>query len=294
MSNEDLQFVVYFALLAILLAAERFLPKRPIPASWRRWLANAGLTLINILALGLLPVTFFGAAFWARSEHLGLFNRVEMPLVAFIAANLLARGLISFVTHYLMHRIPLFWAVHRVHHLDTELDVSTTVRFHPLEFFIGLLPGVPMVVAFGLDPAVLGVYELLDVAVTLFSHANIRMAAPLDRLLRYVLVTPELHRVHHSTWQPETDSNFSAVFPIWDLVFGTFRTETREPQESMELGLGEVRDGRTSSVGWLLVSPFVRFEAGTEGRDESRRAPETPPLPGVWESRSASGPDHET
>jgi sterol desaturase/sphingolipid hydroxylase (fatty acid hydroxylase superfamily) len=170
---------------------------------------------------------------------------------------LLARGFISFFTHYLMHKVPLLWRLHRVHHLDTELDVSTTVRFHPFEFLAALIPGVPLVVAFGMSPWVLMLYEILDAVVTLFSHANIRLPESLDRLLRYVIVTPDLHRVHHSSWQTETDSNFSAVFPIWDIVFKTFRTETRVSHETMELGLEEVRDERANRFLWLLGSPFL-------------------------------------
>ena len=253
---ETLQFTLFFGLLAVFGILEVFFARRTAVRRGRRWAANFGLTAINALALALLPVSFLGAATWARGENIGLLNRLALPAALFVAANLLARGLISFVTHYLMHKIPLFWAVHRVHHLDTELDVSTTVRFHPAEFLLGLLPGVPMVVALGLDPQLLMVYELLDACVNLFSHANVRMPPAVDRILRYFIVTPDLHRIHHSSWQPETDSNFSAVFPVWDVVFGTFRTEPRQPQETMELGLEEVRDARTTRILWLLWSPL--------------------------------------
>jgi len=147
--------------------------------------------------------------------------------------------------------------VHRVHHLDTELDISTTVRFHPAEFIVNLAVGIPIVVAFGLSPWVLLLYEIFDAVITLFSHANVRIPPALDRVLRYVIVTPDLHRVHHSAWQTETDSNFGAVFPVWDIVFGTFRTATREPHETMALGLEEVRDDRASRLGWLLRSPLL-------------------------------------
>jgi sterol desaturase/sphingolipid hydroxylase (fatty acid hydroxylase superfamily) len=173
-----------------------------------------------------------------------------------VATTLLIRGFVSFGTHWLNHKVPFLWRFHRVHHLDTELDVSSTVRFHPLEMPISLLLGLPVVVGFGLSPWVLIFYELLDVSVTLFSHSNIRVPPWLDRPLRYVIVTPNLHTVHHSTHRPETDSNFSAVFPIWDVIMGTFRTETRQPLESMPLGLDDVRDARAHRFWWLLASPF--------------------------------------
>jgi sterol desaturase/sphingolipid hydroxylase (fatty acid hydroxylase superfamily) len=243
--GDDLQFALFFVLFALLAVVEA-------PASRRkRWPANLGLTALNVLVLSAMPVGFLAAAQWAEREHVGLLHQFRASVVVMIAANLLARAFISFFTHLLMHRFPPFWAVHRVHHLDTELDVSTTVRFHPLEFAIGLVPGIPLVVLLGLEPWVLMLYELLDVAVTLFSHANVRLSQRLDRLLRYVIVTPSLHRVHHSSWQPETDSNFGAVFPVWDLIFGTFRTGSPE-----RLGLDETRDARTTSVRWLLASPF--------------------------------------
>lgn len=253
--GERLQYLTFFALFVALAVAEWLAPRRTGPmARSRRWPANLGLTALNVVALGLLPVSFVGAALWADSRHLGLLRFLALPTAALVPATLLARGFISFATHWMMHKVPLFWRLHRVHHLDTDLDVSTTVRFHPLEFLAGVLPGVPLVVLLGLTPWVLVLYEILDVAVNLFSHANVRVPARLGRALRYVIVTPDLHRIHHSSWQPETDSNFSAVFPIWDLMFGTLRTEPRDRHETMRLGLDEVREPRAHRVGWLLGS----------------------------------------
>ncbi len=255
---DDLQVALFFSLFFIFSLAEVLAPKRPGPMHRKeRWLTNLLMTALNIAVMGMLPVTFFGVAVWAQKQGYGLFNYFSLPLGALIIGTLLARGFISFFTHYLMHKVPLLWRLHRVHHLDTELDVSTTVRFHPLEFLAALVPGVPLIVIFGMSPWVLMLYEILDAVITLFSHANIRLPENLDRVLRYVIVTPALHRVHHSSWQTETDSNFSAVFPIWDIIFKTFRTETRAPHETMELGLEEMRDERTNRFLWLLGSPFL-------------------------------------
>jgi sterol desaturase/sphingolipid hydroxylase (fatty acid hydroxylase superfamily) len=252
----DVQFVLFFVLFILFAGAEVVTPRRPGPMHRRtRWVTNL-LTTLNVVVLSLLPVTFFRIAVWARERDLGLLNAVALPLGVMVVANLLARGFISFFTHFLMHKVPVLWRVHRVHHLDTELDVTTTVRFHPVEFLVALVPGAALIVTLGLSPWVLLFYEILDAAITLFSHANVRVPAAVDRVLRYVIVTPDLHRVHHSAWQTETDSNFSAVFPIWDIAFRTFRTATREPQESMTLGLEEVRDDRAQRLGWLLASPL--------------------------------------
>jgi sterol desaturase/sphingolipid hydroxylase (fatty acid hydroxylase superfamily) len=140
------------------------------------------------------------------------------------------------------------------------MDVSTNVRFHPFEFIINTIVGVPIIVLFGFPVWVLMLYELFDVVITLVSHANISFPKRIEKVLRYIFVTPDLHRVHHSSYQPETDTNFSAVFPIWDILFGTFKTKTRVPQKEMEIGLEEVRDDRVNNIIWLLISPFKNFK----------------------------------
>jgi sterol desaturase/sphingolipid hydroxylase (fatty acid hydroxylase superfamily) len=262
--GEDLQAAIFFSLLMLLIAAERLAPRRTGPMDRpTRWRVNFLLTLVNLAAMSLLPVSFIGAALWAEAHHWGLLNVMGLPTVAAVVVTLLARAFISFFTHYLNHAVPLLWRIHRVHHLDTELDVSTTVRFHPLEFAVGLVPGVPIVLALGLTPWVLMLYELLDVIVTLWSHSNLRVPDSVDKALRYVVVTPDLHRVHHSTWQPETNSNFGAVFPVWDLIFGTFRATPRDGHEQMRLGLDEVR-GRDAHRALWLLGPAVTGRLRTE------------------------------
>jgi len=274
--GERLQFVVFFGLLFVLAFAEWWVPRRPGPMDRRvRWPVNCLLTFVNVAAMGVLPVSFIGAALWAQGRGWGLFNSVQLPFTVLVCANLLVRAFISFFTHYLNHAVPLFWRIHRVHHLDTELDISTTVRFHPLEFLIALLPGVPIVVAFGLTPWILMLYELFDAAVTIWSHANIRLPGTIDRILRYIVVTPDLHRVHHSAWRPETNSNFGAVFPIWDLIFGTFRAGTRDPHEHMQLGLEEVRGGDAQKPLWLLTAAVLNRDLQTAADADAARAAES-------------------
>lgn len=253
----DLQVALFFGLFILLAVAERLIPKRPGGLGRRgRWPTNVGLTVLNLIVLGALPVSFIAAAQWAQTQGWGVLHLIALPLSLAVLVNLLLRGLLSFVTHLLMHKVPILWRIHRVHHLDTEMDVSTTVRFHPIEFIISLCIGIPFVVMFGLSPWMLVLYELFDVCVTLWSHSNLRLPAGVDRLLRYLVVTPNLHRIHHSTWQPETDSNFSAVFPIWDIVFGTFRPTARMDHDIMPLGLEEIRGSRANQLSWLLASPF--------------------------------------
>ncbi len=267
--GEDLQVPLFFGLLLSFIVFEALFPFRHTQISqMKRRATNAGLTLLSILVLPVVPVTFISAATWAQSKQFGLFNIIPpFPFFAELLCVLLIRGFISFFTHFLNHKVPWLWRLHRVHHLDTELDVSSTVRFHPLEMPVSMFIGIPVVLLFGLDPWILIFYELFDVSVTLFSHSNIRLPGSLNRALRYIIVTPALHRVHHSSIHRETDSNFSAVFPVWDLVFGTFRTGTQFPPTTMQLGLDAPRDERTNSIGWLLVSPFIDINGAASSNE---------------------------
>lgn len=272
--GETLQYVLFFGFLALFFAAETVLARRTTsPDRARRWPTNLGLTLTNVLALGFVPFSFIGAALWAREAGFGLFNAFDPPIWALVPATLLLRGLISTGTHFLAHKIPWLWRIHRVHHLDTELDVTTTVRFHPLEFFVNPFIGVPIVLIFGMPAWILAFYELLDVVVTLFSHANIRIPQSVNRVLQTIIVTPDLHRIHHSSWQPETDSNYGAVFPIWDIVFGTFRATPRDRQEDMELGLEALRECKANTYLSLLSSPLhkVLTPVESELRPETKK-----------------------
>lgn len=252
-----LQEIAFAVALLALLALELAAPHRRTPLlRRRRWPTNFALTALNVAALGFVPVSFIAAASWARAQGIGLMNQVELAPAFAAIATLLLRGLLSTGTHLLHHHVPALWRIHRVHHLDTQLDVSSTVRFHPAEMFVGPLVGVPFVIAGGLVPWALALYELLDIAVTLFSHANVRLPRALDRVLRLAIVTPELHRIHHSTRVEETNSNFSAVFPIWDRVLGTYRDTAIADSATMELGLEDARDAHELGVLALLVSPL--------------------------------------
>ena len=259
-NGNDAQALVFFGALALLVILERWMPKRDMSgASVGRLLSNGLMTALNVGLILVLPISFVAAAHWAQQNDFGLLNSMETTSAALlIGGTLLARAFISFFTHYLNHKIPLLWRFHRVHHLDTELDVSTTVRFHPGETLINPFIGLPFVFGVGMVPWVLILYELLDAGVTVFSHANLRVPAWINSWLRFLIVTPDLHRVHHSSYQPETDSNYGAVFPIWDQIFGTFRLQAQEPQETMELGLSDLRGSQANNPLRLLVSPLFR------------------------------------
>jgi sterol desaturase/sphingolipid hydroxylase (fatty acid hydroxylase superfamily) len=262
---EALQYSLFFGLFALCAGLEVVFARRKRTYSRRqRWPANLWLLVLNVLILGALPIGANGAAAFAETHGIGLLNQFELPVAVALAAGLAARSLVSYATHVAMHKVPLLWRLHRVHHLDTVLDVSTTVRFHPLEFLITVPPTLFAVTALGLPLTAVALYELLDVAIAVISHADLRLPATFDRALRLVFVTPGMHLVHHSADPRETDSNYGAVFAWWDWIFRTYRTGPAAP-EAVQIGLAEWRDGRVNSLRWLLRSPIGSPSVGPEG-----------------------------
>lgn len=255
---EPLQYVAFFGVFLVFAVLEAAAPRDPEPPArlWR-WPTNWILTAVNIVVLSSMPVGMIAAADYAKANEFGALNMFEVaPLTAFIA-GFLGRAFLSWGTHILNHKVPFLWAIHRVHHADTRLDVSTTVRFHPLEFVVTTPLALAGVVAIGVPPFALLIYELMDASITVFSHANVRLPWWIDRPLRLFIVTPDVHRVHHSSYQPETDSNYGAVLTIWDRLLGTYRRKPADELAAQETGLSEVQDSRSRNILWLLVLPFI-------------------------------------
>ncbi|MBV1904127.1 MAG: sterol desaturase family protein [Marinosulfonomonas sp.] len=254
---DPITYVVFFGLLLFFGLMETWAERSPEPARRAgRWPANVGLTILNIVILGALPVSGVVFADGVREAGMGLFNWVQANPVAALIGGFLVRSFTSWATHLAMHKIPFLWRFHRVHHSDTFLDISTTVRFHPIEFLINLPITLATIAIFGISPVTLMLYELFDAGMNVFTHANIRMPAWLDRTLRTMIVTPDMHRVHHSSYHPETDSNYGATLSIWDHVFRTHTFKEADDLEEMEIGLRELQDKRANSLIWLLALPF--------------------------------------
>lgn len=261
---EPLQYAAFFGVFMLLAIAETGVARDAAPPERaRRWPANWILTALNVVIMGAMPVSMIAAADYASAEGVGLLNVIDLPLAAAFAVGFLGRGFISWGTHYLNHKVPFLWAIHRVHHADTKLDVSTTVRFHPLEFVFTTPLALAGVVALGIPALPLLIYELMDASVTVFSHANVRLPWWIDRPLSLFIVTPDVHRVHHSSHQPETDSNYGAVLTIWDRVLGTYRRKPAEELATQENGLTEVQDPRSRNLLWLLILPFITLRSHT-------------------------------
>lgn len=225
----------------------------------RRWPANLGLTAVNIAVLSMLPISVVTAADYAAWNGLGLFNQIDLGLAVTLPAGILLRSLASYLVHVGFHQLPLLWRVHRVHHADTQVDISTTVRFHPLEFLVTTPVLVTTVVLFGVPPAAVMLYEVFHAGMVVLNHANVRLPAWLERPLGWLLVTPAMHRIHHSRNERETNSNYGATLSLWDWVFGTASTRTERELVEIRPGLAEVDEEQARSLIAQLALPVLNL-----------------------------------
>lgn len=250
-------FLGLFALFASLEAA---LPRRARRLGRRRrWGTNFALVALDTAALRLLavllPLLAVGAALDAGRLGLGFFNAVGWPAwIEFLIAVLLF-DLAIWAQHLVTHKVPLFWRFHRVHHADRDVDVTTGFRFHPVEILASMLLKISLVYLLGPSALAVLFFEILLNGTALFNHANLRLPPRLDAAIRAVLVTPDMHRVHHSTTRREHDSNYGFALSVWDRIFGTYRPAPEAGHERMKVGL-QWQDERPARLSWSLALPF--------------------------------------
>lgn len=268
---EPLQYAAFFGVFLVFALLETMAPRDGALAErlWR-WPANWALTALNVVVISAMPVGGIALADYATANRIGVLNMVALDPMAAFAIGFLGRAFLSWAMHILNHKVPFLWAIHRVHHVDTKLDVSTTVRIHPLEFVFSTPVTLAGIVAIGVPPLALLIYELMDASVTVFSHANVRLPSWIDRPLRLFIVTPDVHRVHHSSYRPETDSNYGAVLTIWDRVLGTYRRKATSDLAAQETGLSECQDSRSRNLLWLLILPFIGLRPRAVGTAKGR------------------------
>jgi sterol desaturase/sphingolipid hydroxylase (fatty acid hydroxylase superfamily) len=237
---------------------ELVLPRRGMVVKRRvRWTNNLAIVVLNTALIRLLfPVLAVGAALVAQTHGWGLLNVVQIPAwTAFVIAVVLL-DLAIYVQHVLFHFVPAFWRLHRMHHADLEFDVTTGLRFHPIEIALSMCIKLVVVVALGAPAAAVLVLEVLLNATSMFNHSNVKIPTSIDRLLRWVVVTPDMHRVHHSVHRVETDSNFGFNVPWWDRIFGTYRAQPVDGHEDMAIGLPQFRDVRELWLDKMLAQPL--------------------------------------
>lgn len=245
-------------------AAEALWPKRPrLHPRLRRWKTNLVIGALGVLALRLLgllaaPLMAVQTALWATKAQIGLLPWLGLAPWAAVALSLLVLDAVIWAQHRAFHRWPLLWRLHRVHHSDRDLDVSSALRFHPLEILLSMLIKSAAVLVLGAPWQAVVIFEVLLNGMAMFNHANLRLPANADGVLRWLLVTPDLHRVHHSIHRDEQHSNFGFNLSLWDRLARTYRAEPRQGHAQMVLGLDSCQNDAPTQLGWSLRLPWMK------------------------------------
>ncbi|KPU84817.1 fatty acid hydroxylase [Marinosulfonomonas sp. PRT-SC04] len=267
MENETLiRLGIFIGLFCILASVEALIPRRIRSESRRRrWTTNWALIILATTALRamayavpvVLPLLAVGAAYDAQRLGWGLLNHLDWPVGLEIFLTILVLDFAIWLQHLITHKIPLLWRFHRVHHADRDIDVSTAIRFHPVEIVLSMLLKIGLIYLLGPAGFAVILFEIILNSTAMFNHANIKLPLWLDSIVRLVLVTPDMHRVHHSDLRSEHDSNYGFSLSIWDRIFGTYIAQPKAGHEDMTIGL-QWQDDRPSNLAWILALPFFR------------------------------------
>ena len=266
-----IRLVVFITAFLLLAGGEALIPRRArsVVRPWR-WPTNLILVALNTLIIrALLPLTAVGMAAIAEQRGWGLLHAVgPIPSVLAVPVAIVLLDLAIYLQHVLFHAVPILWRVHRVHHADIDVDVTTGSRFHPIEIFLSLLIKFVTIGALGASPLAVLLFEALLNVGSLFSHANLRLLSWLDRALRLVVVTPDMHRVHHSASGVETNTNFGFTFPWWDHLCGTYRAQPAAGHEAMTVGLTCFRDPKYLRLDRTLLQPLFDGSGSQESSSD--------------------------
>ena len=256
-AEATIRLSVFLAVLAGMILLERALPWRVArPLGMWRWPHNLGLVVLgSVLVRLVVPAAAMGAAFWAEARGIGLFHWLALPGWVAVPIAVVLLDFLIYLQHRVFHAIPWLWRLHRVHHADTEMDATTGLRFHPLEILLSVFIKMAAAVVLGIPPEAMLIFEVLLNASSMFEHAAITLPPRLDSALRQVIVTPSLHRIHHSERRHETDSNFGFNLSLWDRWLGTLRSQ---PDGPITLGIGAYNAARDQRIDQLVAQPFRR------------------------------------
>ncbi len=249
-------FLGVFALVAVF---ETLAPRRArtLPRT-ARWPHNIAVVAVNTVLLRVVfPTAAIGVALVAEARGWGLLNIVDAPFWLSVVLSVALLDLAIYLQHVMFHAVPALWRLHRMHHADLDFDVTTGARFHPIEILLSM--GIKLAVVAALGPPALGVlvFEVLLNATSMFNHGNLNIPLGADRLLRWLVVTPDMHRVHHSVLAPETNSNFGFNVPWWDRLFGTYRAQPEAGHEGMTIGIEQFREAKDQRLDRMLAQPFM-------------------------------------
>ena len=249
----------FLGVFAVIGFWEVLAPRRLLTVSKAlRWTSNLGLVVLDTVLLRLIfPLAGVGLAAFCAKNGWGILNHFQVPFWVAVPLAVIALDFVIWLQHVMVHAVPLLWRLHRVHHADLDYDVTTGARFHPLEIVLSMLIKLATIVVLGPPVVAVVIFEVLLNATAMFNHGNIGLPARLDRILRWVVVTPDMHRVHHSIEDDETNSNFGFNLPWWDRLFGTYRDQPRAGQTGMTIGIRDHGDPReVSRLDGMLLLPF--------------------------------------
>lgn len=255
-----LPFFSIFLLMAIL---EACFPRRALSQSKQgRWLGNLSLLLLNTVLMRLFLILIgtgtVALALWSESHHLGLLSLLQLPPLASVILAILLLDLVIYWQHRLFHVVPWLWRLHQVHHADRDLDVSSGLRFHPIEMLLSMLIKLSLIVLIGAPAIAVLLFEIILNGMAMFNHANVRLPLKLDYLLRFALITPDAHRIHHSTIAAETNSNYGFNLSVWDRLFGSYHKQPQAGHTKMCIGLNDYQHATTERLDWMLMLPWIK------------------------------------
>ncbi len=271
----------FLAGLVIFSIWESLTPKRPRQISRLiRWPRNLGINFSSVILINLInsvltrffvPIAAAGAAIWAANHNFGLMNALSLPLWLSLPLTIILLDLVIYAQHVLFHASPTLWRLHMIHHIDQELDATSGIRFHPVEILLSLILKMGVVLILGAPFLGVVIFEIILNLSAMFNHGNIRLSQNTDRFLRAFIVTPDMHRVHHSVIPKETHSNFGFNLSLWDKIFGTYRAQPKEGHQDMKLGLPGFESVPKTGLGFMLLRPFTRTKSSPTNKN-----PKTP------------------
>jgi sterol desaturase/sphingolipid hydroxylase (fatty acid hydroxylase superfamily) len=261
-SEATVRLTAFIGIFTAMAVFEQFLPRRErFPARGRRWLTNWGMLIVDSFVLRILfPAAAVGVALWAEEAGFGLFNMIDLPMIFVVIFVIVFLDFAVWLEHVVSHHWPLLWRIHKVHHADVDLDVTSALRFHPLEIIVSMLWKGALVALLGAPAIAVLIFEIILNGMAMFNHSNVKLPLWLDRLSRPAVVTPDMHRIHHSIIERETNTNYGFNLSIWDRLFGVYTQDPVMGQHGMTIGLAEHQTREPTGLVWSLLLPFRTYK----------------------------------
>jgi len=257
--ESSVRLTAFLSIFAFMALWEIVAPRRSLTVrKSERWLNNLGLVLVNTLVIRLLfPAAAVGTAVWAETQNIGILHWLELSHLGWVAlASVVLLDLFIWYQHLLFHKVPVLWRLHRVHHADLDFDLTTGLRFHPIEVLLSMLIKAALILLFGFPAVAVLVFEVILNGCAMITHSNVRLPSSLDRLIRFLFVTPDMHRVHHSWRMDEANSNYGFNLAVWDRLFGTYKADSVDGQAGITFGITQTPNRAAVPLRKLLTLPF--------------------------------------